>query len=118
MAGLDPKYMRIKIPKTAHEDKSYPSMSVSLDLGCIPSKKQTKNVSETSITGNKVTQDPDDTNKEAKVGISIWGTKQTSVCVTQHPSGLTPTSYKNNKAKKLVQMIRHMIPIRVKLVFL
>ena len=34
-------------------------MSKSLDLGCIPSEK----VSETSITGNEVTQYPDDTNK-------------------------------------------------------
>ena len=38
-------------------------MSQSLDLGPIPSKKQNNNISETSITGNKVTQDQDDTNK-------------------------------------------------------
>ena len=38
-------------------------MSQSLDLGGIPRKKQKKKVSETSITGNKVTQNPDDTNK-------------------------------------------------------
>ena len=84
--------MRIKIPKTTHDDKSYSSMSQSLDLGPIPRKKQ-KKVSETSITGNKVTQYPDDTNKEAKDGSSIEGTKQTSVCVIQHPSGLTPPPY-------------------------
>ena len=67
--------MRIKIPKTAHDDKSYPSMSVSLNIADIPRKKQTKKVSETSITGKNVTQDPDDTNEEAKVGNSIEGEK-------------------------------------------
>ena len=69
--------MRIKIPKITRDDKSYSSMSQSLDLSPIPRKKQKKKVSETSITGNKVTQDPDDTNKESKVGSSIEGTKQT-----------------------------------------
>ena len=39
-------------------------------------------------------------NKEAKVGSSIEGTKQTSVCVTPHPSGLTPPTYKNNQDYK------------------
>ena len=48
-------------------------MSVSLDIGHIPRKKQKKKVSETSITGNKVTQDPDDTNKESKVDSNIEG---------------------------------------------
>ena len=85
--------MRIKIPKTTHDDKSYSIMYQSLDLGRIPRKKQKNKVSETSITGNKVTQDPDDTNKEAKFGGSIEKTKQTSVCVTPHPSGLTPPPY-------------------------
>ena len=50
--------MRIKIPKSAHDDKSYSSMSQSLDLGRITRKKQKNKVSETSIIGNKVTQDP------------------------------------------------------------
>ena len=69
--------MRIKIPKTTHDDKSYSNMSQSLDLGCIPRDKQKKKVTETSITGNIVTQNLDDTNKEAKVGSSIEGTKHT-----------------------------------------
>ena len=60
LAGLDPKDMIIKIPKSAYDDKSYSSISVSLDLGRIPRKKQKNKVPETSITGNKVTQDPDD----------------------------------------------------------
>ena len=63
-------------------------------------RNKKKKVSETSITGNKVTQDPDDTNKEAKVGCSIEGIKQTSVCVTPHPSGLTPSPYKNKQDYK------------------
>ena len=63
MAGLDPKDMRIKIHKSAHDDKIYSSMYVSLDIVHIPMKKQKKKVSETSITGNKVTQDQDDRNK-------------------------------------------------------
>ena len=49
---------------------------------------------------NKVTQDPDDTNKEAKVRSTIEGTKQTSVCVTPHQSGLTPPPYKNKRDYK------------------
>ena len=84
--------MRIKKPKKTHDYKSYTSMSQSLELGPIPRKKQKEKVSETSITGNKVTQNPDDTNKEAKVGSSIVGTKQTSVCVTPHiNSGIKPS---------------------------
>ena len=60
-------------------------------------RNKKKKVSETSITGNKVTQYQDDTNKEAKVGSIIEGTKQKSVCVTPHPSGLTPPLDKNNQ---------------------
>ena len=60
--------MSIKIPKTTRDDKTCSSMSQSLSLGPIPRKKQKKKVPETSITGNKVTQDPYDTNEEAKVG--------------------------------------------------
>ena len=97
MAELDPKDIRIKIPKTTHDDKGCLIMSQSLDLGPIPRKKQKKKVSETSITGNKVTHDPDDTNKEAKVGSIIEGTKQTSVCVTPHPSVFTPPTYRNKQ---------------------
>ena len=71
MAGQEPKDMTIKTNKSAHYDKSCLSMSVSHDIGRIPRKKQKKKVSETSITGNKITQDQDNMSKEAKVGISI-----------------------------------------------
>ena len=80
--------MIIKVPKTTHDDKSYSSMSQSLYLGRIPRKKQ-KKVPENAITGNKVTQDPDDTNNETKDGSSIEGTKHTSVCVIPNPCVLS-----------------------------
>ena len=99
MAGLDPKDMTIKTLKSAHDDKSYSSMSASLDIGHIPRKKKNK-VSETSITGNKLTQDQDDTNKEARVGNTIKGTKKPSVCVTPNPLVLTPPPYKNKQDYK------------------
>ena len=73
-------------------------MSQSLSLG--PILREKKKVSETSITGNKVTQDPDDTNKESKVGSIIEVKKQTSVCVTPHPSGLNTPQYKNKQNYK------------------
>ena len=63
--------MKIKIPKTTCDDKSFSSMSASQDGGCIPRKKQKKKVPETLITGNKVTQDPDDTNEESKVVVAL-----------------------------------------------
>ena len=40
LAGLDPKDMRIKILKSAHDDKNCSSMSVSLEIGPIPRMKQ------------------------------------------------------------------------------
>ena len=55
--------MTIKTIKSAHDDKCFLSMSASQDIGRIPSNKQKEKVSETSITGNKITQDQDNTNK-------------------------------------------------------
>ena len=66
-------------------------MSASQDLCRIPRTKK-KKLSETSITGNKITQDQDNISKEAKVGSSIEGIKI--------PSILTPPPYKNNKDYK------------------
>ena len=60
-------------------------------------RNKKKKVPETLITGNKLTQDSDDTNEEAKVGSRIEVTKQTSVCVNPHQSGLTPPPYKNKR---------------------
>ena len=50
-----------------------------------PEAEEKKKLSETSITGNKITQDKDKMSKEAKVGSSIDGTKI--------PSILTPPPY-------------------------
>ena len=71
MAGLEPKDTTIKKIKSAHDDNSCSNMSASQDIGRIPRNKQKIIVSETSITGNKVTQDQDEKNKEAKIGSSI-----------------------------------------------
>ena len=62
--------------------------TVSTDGDCIPRKKGKKKLSEISITGNKITQDPDNQSKKAKVGSSIDGTKL-------HVE-LTPPPNKNN----------------------
>ena len=71
MVGQKPKYMTIKTNKSAHDDEGCSSMSASQDIGRIPRKKRKKKVSETSITGNKITQDQENMSKEEKVGSSI-----------------------------------------------
>ena len=100
MREQDPKDTKIEIPEITRDDKSFSSMSASHDGGPIPRKKQKKKVPEPLVTVNKVTQDTDDTNEEDKVGSSIEGTKQTSVCVNPHRSGLTPPPYKNKRDYK------------------
>ena len=50
-------------------------MTVSLDGDRISRKKKKKKLPETSITGNKITQYPNNMSKEAKVGSSIEGKK-------------------------------------------
>ena len=74
MAGQESKDMTIKTNKSVHDDRSFSSMSASQDSGHIPRKHFFK-VSETSITGNKITQDQYNMSKEAKVGSSIEGKK-------------------------------------------
>ena len=63
------------IKKSALDDRSYSSMSASLDGGRNPRNKNKKKIWEDSITGNEITQDQDNISKEAKVGSSIEGTK-------------------------------------------
>ena len=92
--------MKIKIPETTRDDKSFSGMSASHEEGRIPRKKQKKKVPEPLITVNKVTKYPDDTNEESKVDSSIEGTKQTPLCVTPHQSVLTPSPYKNKRDYK------------------
>ena len=67
-------------------------MNVSLDGDRIPRRKKKKKPSETSIIGNKITQDPDNMSKEAKVGIIIEGTEITPI--------LTLPTYANKKEYK------------------
>ena len=55
-------------------------------------EEEKNKLSETSITGNKITQDQDNKSKEAKLGSSIEGTKLSSI--------LTPPPYKNKKDYK------------------
>ena len=92
--------MKIKITETTCDDKSFSNMSASHEEGRIPRKNPKKKVSEPLVTSNKVTQDTDDKNEDDKVGSSIEGTKNTSVCVTTHRSGLTPPPYNNNQDYK------------------
>ena len=59
-----------------------------------------KKITEPLVTANEVTQDPDDMEKGDNVGSIIEGTKKTSVCVTPHPSVLTPPLYNNKRDYK------------------
>ena len=63
MVVQEPKDTTIKTVKSAHDDKSCSIMYASQDIGRIPRKKQKKKVSETSIIGNKITQDQDNMSK-------------------------------------------------------
>ena len=67
---------------------------------CIPRKKQENKIPEPLVTENEVNQDPDDMEKGDNVGISIEGTKKTSLCVTVHPSVLTLPPYNNKRDYK------------------
>ena len=73
-----------KTNKSARDDQNCSTMTVSLDGDRILRKK--KKLSETSITGNKITQYQENISKEARVGSSIEGTKI--------PSIFTPPPYK------------------------
>ena len=99
MAGQEPKYMTNKTIKSAHDDKSFSSMSASQEIGHIPRTKQKKKVSETSITIDKITQYQDNMGKETKDGSSIEGTKNSSV-LTPHTSVLTPPPHKKARLQR------------------
>ena len=53
LAGLEPKYTRIKIHKLAHDDKGYSSIYVSLDLGRITRRKQKRKYQKLQSQGIK-----------------------------------------------------------------
>ena len=87
----------IRNDKLISDNRSVSSMSihraritnVSPDRVCIPWKKEKKNPSEILITGNKITQETDNTKNKAKLDISIDETKNTLK--------LTPPPYKNRQ---------------------
>ena len=58
------------------------------DRYCIPWKNIKKKLSEISITGNEITQEPDNPSKKSKVDSSIYEKKPNLK--------LTPPPYKNN----------------------
>ena len=53
MAGMDPKDTRIKVHKSAHDDKIYSIMSASLDIGHIPRKKKKRKFQKLQSQGTK-----------------------------------------------------------------
>ena len=91
----NPKDMKITLPAPKSDEKRFLSMSRSHNDDSIPRKKQKKKIPEPLVNAHEVTQDPDDMEKVDMVGSSIEGTKKTSVCVTPHPSVLTPPAYNN-----------------------
>ena len=81
MKEQQPTVITIKTNKLTRDNQSLSSVSVlgasittvSPDRDCIPRKKKKKKISEISITGNKITQDPDNLSKKANVGSRIDG---------------------------------------------
>ena len=81
MKGQQPIVITIRKNKITRDNRSLSSMSVlgesittvSPDGECIPRKKKKKKISEISMTGNKITQDPNNQSKKVKVGSSIDG---------------------------------------------
>ena len=71
MEEQEPINMTIKTDKSEHDDRSYSSMSASEDGGCIPRKRVKKKLSETSITGNKITQDQDNKGKNQRLVVAF-----------------------------------------------
>ena len=74
-----PKEIMIRNNKLISDNQFFSSMSVhggsttnkSPEGDCIPRKNKKKKLSEISITGNKITQEPDNQSKRAKVDSSI-----------------------------------------------
>ena len=63
-------------------------------------RKPRKKKPEPLVTAHELTQDPDGMEKGDKVGSSIEESKQTSLCVTPHPSIKTPPPYNNKRDYK------------------
>ena len=79
MEKQEPKVIMIKTNKLARDDQSFSSVYVSIEVDRIPREKKEEKLSETSIAGNKITQDLYNMSKEAKMGSSIDETKILSI---------------------------------------
>ena len=110
MAGQEPKDMTIKTNKSAHDDRSFSGMYASQDLWRIPRNNLKKKISETSITGNKYLKIKTTWVKKQRLLVALKEQKIHQYWLHLH--------IKVSKTTKLVQMIRHVIPIHVKLVFI
>ena len=94
MDKLNQKDMKITLPSSKSDDHSLSSMSkFSHEYDKIPREKKTKIIPEPLVTAPEVTQDQDDMEKDYKVGSSIEGSKQRSVCITPLLSLKTPPKY-------------------------
>ena len=97
----NPKDMKITLPLSKSDDHSFSNISrLSQEDFKIPKKKKTRIIPKPLVTAPEVTQDPDDMEKGDKVGSSIEGSKQTSVCVTPLLSLKTPSKYINKQDYK------------------
>ena len=84
--NLIQKYMKITLPLSKSDNNSFSKISrLSHEDEKIPKKKKPKKIPEPLVTAPEVTQDPDDMEKSDKVGSTIEGFKNSSVCVTPHP---------------------------------
>ena len=98
---LNPKYIKRTLPLSQSDDHRFSKLSIlSQDDFKIPKRKKTKRITENLVTAPEVTQDQDDMEKDDKVGSSIEGSKQTSVCVTPLLSLKTPPKYTNKRYYK------------------
>ena len=83
--------MKITLPSSKSDDHSLSSMSeFSHEYDTMPRRKKTKITPKPLVTAPEVTQDQDDMEKDDKVGSSIEGSKQRSLCVTPLLSLKTP----------------------------
>ena len=97
----NPKHMKITLPLSKSYDHSFSNMSrLSQEDYKIPKKKESKTIPEPLVTVPEVIQYPYDMEKGDKVGSSIEGSKNTSVCVTPLLSLNTPPKYINNRDYK------------------
>ena len=93
--------MEVTLPLSQSDDHSLLKISkLSQDDFKIPKKKKTKIIPKPLATAPEVTQDQYDMEKGDKVGSSIEGSKQTSVCVTPLLSLKNPPTYINKQDYK------------------